>query len=63
VFVGDAIGSIGGGLSRGPEAFTADADAAERSRHRLLEARGARMYFGHGPELDDPWAALDALLA
>ncbi|GAB3667658.1 hypothetical protein GCM10027596_37040 [Nocardioides korecus] len=35
---------------------------AERSLHRLLELRGARLLMLHGPELDDPWDALDHLL-
>jgi glyoxylase-like metal-dependent hydrolase (beta-lactamase superfamily II) len=62
LLVGDCLGSRDGELSRAPEQFTADPDQAEQSLHGLLTYRGARMLFGHGPELSRPWDALDALL-
>lgn len=58
----DCLGVVDGQLRRAPEVFRADADQAERSLHRLLELRGARLLMLHGPELDDPWDALDHLL-
>lgn len=62
VLVSDCLGVVDGQLRRGPEMFTADPDQAERSLHRLLELRGARLLVSHGPEPDDPWNALDRLL-
>lgn len=62
LLVGDCLGAVDGDLVRAPEQFTADHEEAERSLHRLLDVRGARMLFGHGAELDDPWEALDVLL-
>jgi glyoxylase-like metal-dependent hydrolase (beta-lactamase superfamily II) len=62
LLVGDCLGVVEGQLVRAPAAFTADAPRAEESLHRLLSLRGARMLFAHGPELSEPWAALDALL-
>ncbi|GAB3594952.1 MBL fold metallo-hydrolase [Angustibacter peucedani] len=58
----DCLGVVDGQLRRGPEMFTADPEEAERSLHRLLELRGARVLLSHGPELEDPWGALDRLL-
>lgn len=58
----DCLGVVDGQLRRAPEMFTADADQAERSLHRLLELRGARLLPSHGPELVDPWDALERLL-
>ncbi len=63
LLVGDSLGVVDGALVRGPARFTADAAQAERSLERLRSLRGARMLFGHGPEISDPWAALDDLLA
>jgi glyoxylase-like metal-dependent hydrolase (beta-lactamase superfamily II) len=63
VLVGDCVGTADGELARAPERFTADPEQAEQSLHRLLVLRGARMLFGHGPEMSNPWEALDALLA
>ena len=40
----------------------ADLAVAEMSIRRLLDFRGARMLFAHGPEIADPWTALDSLL-
>jgi glyoxylase-like metal-dependent hydrolase (beta-lactamase superfamily II) len=62
LLVGDCLGSRDGELARAPEQFTADQEQAEQSLHRLLAFRGARMLFGHGPELSRPWDALDSLL-
>lgn len=62
LLVGDCLGVMDGKLIRAPAQFTSDAAQAERSLHRLLELRGARMLFAHGPEIDHPWQALDDLL-
>lgn len=62
LLVGDCLGVTDGRLVRAPAQFTADAAQAELSLRRLLELRGARMLFSHGPEIDHPWAALDQLL-
>ena len=63
LLVGDCLGVLDGRLSRGPDQFTADAVQAENSLHRILELRGARMLFAHGPEIEKPWEALDELLS
>jgi glyoxylase-like metal-dependent hydrolase (beta-lactamase superfamily II) len=62
VLVGDCVGTVAGRLQRAPAVFTADADAAERSLHRLAEIGGRRLLCAHGPEVADPWGALTALL-
>ena len=62
LLVGDCLGVMDGELVRASARFTADADQAELSLHLLLELRGARMFFSHGPEIDQPWEALDQLL-
>lgn len=62
LLVGDCLGVAEGKLVRAPAQFTADSALAEKSLHRLLELRGARMLFSHGPELRRPWEALDDLL-
>ncbi len=62
LIVGDCLGTMAGRLSRGPQQFTADPHVAEQTLHSLLTLRGPRMLFGHGPELANPWDALDALL-
>ena len=62
LLVGDGIGVVAGELVRAPERFTADLAVAEMSIRRLLDFRGARMLFAHGPEIADPWTALDSLL-
>ncbi len=62
LLVGDCLGVIDGKLVRAPARFTSDRAQAERSLRRLLELRGARMLFAHGPEIDRPWDALDELL-
>ncbi|MFN8029072.1 MAG: MBL fold metallo-hydrolase [Dermatophilaceae bacterium] len=63
LLVGDALGSMNNVLVRAPEQFTTDTEQAEQSLHRLLSVRGTRMLFAHGDELNQPWEALDALLA
>lgn len=63
LLVGDCVGTVAGELVRAPQPFTADTPRAEESLHRLLDLRGARILSSHGPELDDPWDQLDALLA
>jgi len=62
VFAGDCVGTFGGALQQAPAVFTADAGEADRSLHRLADLAGRRMYFAHGAEIDDPWAALAALI-
>lgn len=62
LLVGDCLGVVGGELVRAPARFTSDAARAERSLHRLLTLRGSRMLFAHGPEVSQPWEALDDLL-
>jgi glyoxylase-like metal-dependent hydrolase (beta-lactamase superfamily II) len=62
VFVGDCVGTFGGGLQRAPAVFTADPAEADRSLARLAGIGGRRMYFSHGAEIDDPWASLAALV-
>lgn len=62
LLVGDCLGVIDGKLVRPPAQFTSDQAQAERSLRRILELRGARMLFAHGPEIDRPWDALDELL-
>ncbi len=63
VLVGDCLGVVNGELGRAPARFTSDAGEAEQSLHRLLDLRGSRMLFAHGPEISQPWQALDELLA
>lgn len=63
LLVGDCLGVMDGQLVRPPAVFTDDAAQAEAALHRLLELRGARMLFAHGPEIERPWEALDNLLA
>lgn len=62
VFAGDCVGTFGSDLDRPPAMFTADAAELDRSLHRLADLGGRRMYFSHGAEIDEPWAALAALL-
>lgn len=62
VFVGDCVGTFGGGLQQAPAVFTADAAEADRSLRRLAALDGRRMYFAHGAEIGDPWTVLAALI-
>jgi hypothetical protein len=54
---------VEGRLVRAPAMFTADAESAERSLHRLLATGGVRMLCSHGEEVADPFGELAALLA
>lgn len=54
---------VGDCLGRGPEEFTEDLVQAEKSLHRILEFRGARMLLGHGSVVERSWDALDELLS
>jgi glyoxylase-like metal-dependent hydrolase (beta-lactamase superfamily II) len=62
LFAGDAVGSIAGTLSRGPAAFTADADQANQSLYRIASLQCDRVMFSHGGEIPDPLGALRNLL-
>ncbi len=62
LFVGDAVGTIGGKMVRPPSPFTADAEQAELSLRKLDELRPERMLFSHGDEVTDPAAQLRHLL-
>lgn len=62
LFVGDAVGTVGGTMRRAPEMFTADAEVAERSLRRLESLTAGRWLFAHGPEVYDPAGALSVLL-
>jgi glyoxylase-like metal-dependent hydrolase (beta-lactamase superfamily II) len=62
LFAGDAVGSIAGTLSRGPAAFTADADQANQSLHRIASLQCDRVMCSHGGEIPDPLGALRNLL-
>jgi glyoxylase-like metal-dependent hydrolase (beta-lactamase superfamily II) len=63
LFTGDAVGSMAGALSRGPSAFTADAERAEHSLGRLAALAGDRMLFSHGDEVPAPFEELRSLVA
>lgn len=63
LLIGDCLGAVAGQLVRAPAQFTSDPARAEQSLHRLRDLRGSRVLFGHGPEIDQPWEALDDLLA
>jgi glyoxylase-like metal-dependent hydrolase (beta-lactamase superfamily II) len=63
LFVGDAVGTAGGVMSRPPEQFTADPARAEESLLRLSLLEPDRMLFSHGPEIPDPVGELRRLLA
>jgi len=62
VLVGDAVGSVGGPLSFGPPAFTADPDRARTSLERLAGLDVGRFVFSHGAEVNDPRDAIGVLL-
>jgi glyoxylase-like metal-dependent hydrolase (beta-lactamase superfamily II) len=62
LFVGDALATIAGAMTRAPAPFTADAAEAELSLRKLSELAPARMLFSHGPEVADPVAELRHLL-
>lgn len=62
LFSGDVVGTTGGLLSRGPAAFTADPEQAERSLEQVATLRFERALFSHGPEIAEPLVALHRLL-
>ena len=62
LFAGDIVGSMGGSLSRGPAAFTADPNQAEKSLHRVEALEFDRVLFGHGAEIVEPLGALRSFL-
>ncbi len=59
---GDLFGTNHQGVTRAPAAFTADAEEAERSIHRLAALNAVRVLPAHGPEIDDPTNALAQLI-
>jgi glyoxylase-like metal-dependent hydrolase (beta-lactamase superfamily II) len=63
LFVGDLVGSVGGALSSGPEAFTADPRQSRRSLARIANLPAERILFSHGPEIPDAHAAIADFLA
>jgi glyoxylase-like metal-dependent hydrolase (beta-lactamase superfamily II) len=63
LFTGDVIGSMAGRLSRGPSAFTADPDRAERSLGVVAALQYDRMLFSHGEEVPAPFEELRQLVA
>ncbi|MEU7871413.1 MBL fold metallo-hydrolase [Dactylosporangium sp. NPDC049140] len=60
LLVGDLAGNPGDGLTRAPQAFTADAAEAERSLHKVRRLDFARLYPSHGEPSDR--LALEQLL-
>ena len=63
LFAGDLVGSMDGGLTFGPPAFTADADLSRLSLRRVLGLAPARILFSHGAEVADPGAGIRDLLS
>ncbi|MCF3141139.1 MBL fold metallo-hydrolase [Paenarthrobacter sp. AR 02] len=63
LFVGDAVGSMGGMVVRPPAAFTADAAMAEKSLRKLCALSPARTLFSHGAEVPDAALQIQALLS
>jgi glyoxylase-like metal-dependent hydrolase (beta-lactamase superfamily II) len=59
---GDLFGTTQQGVTRAPAAFTADAEEAERSIHRLAALNAVTVLPAHGPEIDDPANALAELI-
>jgi glyoxylase-like metal-dependent hydrolase (beta-lactamase superfamily II) len=62
LLIGDAVGNDRGTLSFGPPAFTSDPQQARASLERIQVMAMPRLLFGHGPEVDDPNAAIGRLL-
>jgi glyoxylase-like metal-dependent hydrolase (beta-lactamase superfamily II) len=62
LFVGDAVGTVSGVMTRPPVPFTADAVEAELSLRKLSKLAPGRMIFSHGPEVADPVTELRRLL-
>lgn len=53
LLAGDAVGSVGGTLTRAPAMFTADPSTAEASLRELAALNVVRMLTSHGEELPD----------
>lgn len=53
LLAGDAVGSVGGALTRAPSMFTDNPDAAEASLRQLAGLAVARLITSHGDELPD----------
>jgi glyoxylase-like metal-dependent hydrolase (beta-lactamase superfamily II) len=62
LFAGDVVGSMAGSLSRGPAAFTANPEQAEKSLQRVAALEFDRLLFGHGAEIADPLGELRSFL-
>ena len=62
VLAGDVVGNDRGFLSFGPPAFTSDPGQARASLERIEGMGLGRILFAHGPEVDDPNAAIGRLL-
>jgi glyoxylase-like metal-dependent hydrolase (beta-lactamase superfamily II) len=62
LFAGDAVGNDRGALSFGPPAFTTDPAGARASLERVESMQLDRVLFAHGPEVQDPNAAIRQLL-
>jgi glyoxylase-like metal-dependent hydrolase (beta-lactamase superfamily II) len=62
LFAGDVAGTMAGTLTRGPAAFTADPERAERSLWSLATLSVDRVLFSHGDEIPDPITAIRSLL-
>ena len=62
LFAGDVVGSMAGALTRGPAAFTADAEQADASMRLVSTLQFDRILFSHGDEIPDPLQALRDLL-
>ncbi len=62
LFAGDVVGNMDGHIVLAPQQFTADAQQALLSLHRLAALVFDRLIFSHGAELPDPAAALAELI-
>lgn len=62
LFAGDVVGNMNGHLVLAPQQFTADAQQALLSLHKLATLVFDRLIFSHGAELPDPAAALAELI-
>ena len=62
LLAGDVVGNDRGTLSFGPPAFTADPERARASLELVERMTLDRVLFAHGPEVDDPNAAIRLLL-
>ena len=62
LLIGDLVGSLDGGLSFGPSAFTADPALSLRSLRRMVDLRTDRILFSHGGEVTDPGGAIHQLI-